>query len=152
MVKNNPIPLKSLDQIRQNELEKALSDSPELMLFYLAWLKNGLNAGKAYKALHPNVGEHSARTLGSRQLTKVDKQLIMATYTLDLETYFSQLREGLQATKWNSFTNEREADHSTRKDYLDKLGRLLGLDDSRDKPPVSEMINVVFNVPRPPNE
>lgn len=133
-------------------LEKAFHDSPELLLFYLAWVKNGLNASKAYKELHPDVSMHSASVLGSITLGKISKPVVLAAYNLDLETYFTQLKEGLAATKWNDFTEEREADHKTRKDYHDKLGRLLGLEDNRDRQAIGEMINVIINVPRPPNE
>lgn len=52
------------------QIEQVFEDKA-LALFYLTWLKNGLNATQAYLKLHPNVDYHSARTLGSRMLTKV---------------------------------------------------------------------------------
>ena len=109
-------------------LEKVFEGDTDLLLFYLSWLKNGLNATKAYKELHPEVTDGSAEVLGSRALGKVSKETVLQAYNLDLQKYFSQLKEGLDATKWNDFTGEREADHKTRKDYHDKLGRLLGVE------------------------
>src|SRR3990167_390003 len=105
------------------------------MLFYLTWIKHGLNASKAYQELHPDVDSHSCRTLGSRQLAKVDKEAIMQAYGLDKEIYFKQLKDGNEATRWNDFTGEMEADHKTRQAYHDKLGRLLGIE--VDKPSIN---------------
>ena len=110
------------------ELQKVFKGNLDLMLFYLTWIKNGLNASKAYKELHPNVDEHSARVLGSRQLAKINKEEIMRAYGLDKDLYFKQLFDGNLATKWNDFTGEREPDHKTRQAYHDKLGKLLGLE------------------------
>jgi hypothetical protein len=109
-------------------LEKAFKGNLDLVLFYLTWIKNGLKAGKAYKELHPEVNDHSADTLGSRELKKVEFPMVMQAYGLDSQKYFEQLKDGLDATKWNDFTGEREADHKTRQGYHDKLGRLLGFE------------------------
>jgi hypothetical protein len=110
-------------------LEKVFEGDTDLLLFYLSWLKNGLNAGKAYKELHPEITEGSSDTLGSRMLSKVEKGAVLQAYKLDIQKYFTQLKEGLDATKWNDFTGEREADHKTRQAYHDKLGRLIGLEE-----------------------
>lgn len=110
------------------EVIDIFEDDQDLLLFYLAWIKNGLNASKAYQELHKDVTEHSARTLGSRLLAKVDKRLVMQAYGLDLDRYFKQLREGLDAEKVNEFTGEMYPDHTTRKPYHDKLGKHLGLE------------------------
>ena len=109
-------------------LEKAFDGNLDLVIFYLTWLKNGLKAGIAYKELHPNVTKRSAETLGSRMLSKVELPMVMQAYGLDQDTYFDQLKQGIEANKWNDFTGEREADHRTRKPYHDKLGRLLGIE------------------------
>jgi len=120
--------VKDLTKPNVKQLEKIFEGDLDLVLFYLAWLKNGLNATKAYKELHPNVDEHSCSVLGCRQLAKVNKEAIMRAYGLDRELYFTQLKDGVQADKWNDFTGEREADHKTRKPYHDKLGNLLDLE------------------------
>lgn len=125
------------------KLQDAFGEDLDLFLFYLSWVKNGLNASKAYKELHPEVKPHSADTLGVRMLNKVDKSLVMQAYGLDQQLYFEQLKEALKATKWNDFTGEREADHKTRKDYHDKLGKLLGIEGDTS---ASIQVNVgVFN-------
>ncbi len=122
------------------ELEKIFDNNLDLLLFYLAWIKNGLKAGKAYKELHPDVDEHSADTLGSRLLKKVEVSMVMQAYGLNHELYWQQLKDGVQATKFNDFTGEREADHRVRKDYHDKLGRLLGIE--TETPSVLQQFNM----------
>lgn len=97
-------------------------------LFFIAWVKNGLNAKKAYLKLHPDVGEHSAETLGSRMLKKVEVSAVLSAYGLGIETYFDQLKAGLEAAKWNDFTGEREPDHKTRRAYHEVLGKLHGFE------------------------
>lgn len=113
-------------------LEKIFNGDLDLMLFYVAWIKNGLNSTKAYLELHPELTRESAQVLGSRQLAKIDRQVIMKSYGLDDDLYFKQLVDGIDATKWNDFTGEREADHKTRQGYHDKLGKLLAIE--TDKP------------------
>ena len=121
---------KSISQIKPNikELEKAFDGDLDLVLFFITWLKKGLVAKFAYQELHPDVTPESAEVGGSRMLSRVKRDYILAAYGLGPEKYFNQLKEGLEATKWNDFTGEREADHKTRKDYHDKLGKLLGIE------------------------
>lgn len=114
-----------------DELVKVFDGNLDLMLFYVTWIKNGLNAGKAYKELHPGVTDGSAYELGSRMLKKVEKEAVMRAYGLDHNTYFTQLKEALGATKWNDFTGEREADHKTREAYHTKLGKMLGIESDK---------------------
>jgi len=113
------------------KLEKAFDNDLDLMLFYLTWVKCGLNASKAYKELHPHVDEHSARVLGSRQLAKVNKPTIMQAYGLDHQTYFQQLADGMKAIK-SDITGQTYPDHKTRDVYHTKLGKILGIE--TDKP------------------
>ena len=115
-------------EIEIKSLEKAFDGNLDLVLFFVSWVKNGRNATKAYKELNPHVDIASAQVLGSRQLAKIDRFAVMESYGLGLETYFQQIKEGHQATKWNDFTGEREPDHATRKGYNDKLGKLLGVE------------------------
>lgn len=121
-------------------LETIFADDLDLLLFYVTWLKHGLNAGKAYQELHPEVTYGSARTLGSKLLTKIDKHVLMEAYGLDLQRYMQQLTDGLAATKRDQFTGELQDDHATRKPYHDKLGKLLGLETDA-LPPVAIQIN-----------
>jgi hypothetical protein len=120
-------------------------DDYDLFLFYLSWLKNGLNATVAYKELHPEVKEHSASVLGSRLLAKVDKNLLMQANGLDHQKYYNQLKDGMDATKWNDFTGEREPDHKTRQPYHDKLGKLLDIEKEKPSDVVIPIINIQIN-------
>ena len=109
------------------DLVKVFDGNLDLMLFYLTWIKCGLNASKAYKELHPNVTDHSSRVLGSRELARVSKTTIMEAYGLDQQTYFRQLEEGLKADR-SDMTGQIFPDHKTRKLYHETLGKLLGIE------------------------
>lgn len=110
------------------ELEVAFDGNLDLVLFFLKWIEKGQNATQAYLALHPNVDTASAAVLGSKILRKINIQAVMEAYGLGLETYLTQLRDGIEAKKRDQFTGEVEADHKTRAPYHDKLGKLLGIE------------------------
>lgn len=116
------------------ELVKVFDGNLDLMLFYVTWIKNGLNATKAYQELHPNVTYESARQLGSQTLAKIDKHALMRAYGLDHDLYFRQLGEGIHAGKRDQFSGEVSPDHKTRRLYHEVLGKLLGVES--DKPEV----------------
>ncbi len=119
--------VKDITKPNIKELEKAFRGDLDLMLFYITWIKHNRIAYKAYMELYPNVDEHTARTLGSRKLAKVDMQLVMQAYGLDHDLYFNQLYDGIHANK-SDITGQVFPDHKTRKDYHDKLGKLLGIE------------------------
>jgi|SRR6185437_10949027 len=123
------------------ELEVMFGEDTDLLLFYVAWLKNGLDAKAAYKELHPNVTDYSAKTLGSRTLKKVDRSLLLEAYGLDLQKYFTQLAAGLDAKKVNEFTGEMFPDHTTRKPYHDKLGKILGIEKDKALMEFNQQVN-----------
>lgn len=110
--------------------EMVLEDK-ELPIFLSKWFETGLNAGAAYKDLHPGVSDASARVLGCRKLTKVNVSAILAAYDLEFDDYFKLLKQGLTAMKWNEFTGELVPDYKTRALYHRTLGRLLGLEDTK---------------------
>lgn len=118
------------------QLEKVFNGDKSLLLFFISWIKNNKNATKAYLELHPGVTYESATVLGSRQLGKVNISTIMEIYGVGIQEYFTQLKEGHNAMKWNDFTGEREPDHKTRESYSKRIGRLLGIesDNSSIKP------------------
>lgn len=125
-VTTKKVTTKKVDKLK--ELMDIFNGNIDLALFYVTWIKNGLNASSAYKELHPEVDNHSARTLGSRQLAKVDKTAILQAYGLDYELYFQQLKEGILAEKRDQFSGEMYPDHKTREVYHTKLGKQLGLE------------------------
>jgi len=118
-------------------LEKEFDGDKDLCLFFISWLKNGQKGGVAYKELHPEVTDESAQVLGSKLLSKIKVSSILSVYGLTPEMYFQQLKDGLEANRTISTISGKEAnggtvdfidvpDHKTRKDYHDKLGKLLG--------------------------
>lgn len=118
-------------------LDKAFDGDKDLLLFFLSWLKNGQNGVKAYQELNPDTDYASAAVLASRLLKKVKIESILSVYGLDADAYFRQLKGGLEANRTISTISGKEAnggtvdfidvpDHKTRKDYHDKLGKLLG--------------------------
>ncbi len=145
--------LKQLPPPKLDELEEILDNDKNLVLFFLAWLKNGQNATKAYRELHPNVTYESAMVMGSNSLRKIKIPVIMETYGLDLNEYFKKLKEGLEATKVvsariilkkgsNELSNQEAnsrtddfievPDYAVRKQYHDKVGKLLGIEKDKE--------------------
>lgn len=118
-------------------IEQALNiDELDLLRFYGYYLKHNLNATKAYQELKPNVAESSAQSSGSMyvsRLMRLHPELILSAYGLDADKYTKQLAKGLEATKWNDYTGEREDDHKTRLPYHDKLGRLLKIEEKKQE-------------------
>ncbi len=106
-------------------MEEIVGDK-EVPIFLAEWLKNGLNASAAYKVLHPNVSDASARVLGSKKLTKINISAILAGYDLGVNDYILGLKEGLAALKFNELTGEKVADYRTRLEFHRILGKLLG--------------------------
>lgn len=111
------------------ELEEIIGDT-EVTLFFLAWLKNSRSAKAAYQELHPNVDENSAKTLGSRMLSKVDRSLVLAAYGLDINAYMTQLKDGLNAERYvdDGEGMVKEPDHKTRREYHKALGQVMGIE------------------------
>ncbi len=110
-------------------------DDVALATFMAEYMKNGKNATKAYTKLHPTVSDLSARVLGARQLTKVNISDVLELYDCGLELYFTQLKNGLEAT--HPVVNDGEIieyvdDHKTRRPYHKALGELHGIEGKRD--------------------
>jgi hypothetical protein len=110
----------------------------KLFKFYEYLVSHNFNAGKAYQDMvRDTEGREikitSARVTGHyylKRLMETNKGAVVRSfaeqYGLDDNKYFTQLRDGLEADRWNDFTGEREPDHKTRKGYHDKLGQMLG--------------------------
>lgn len=127
------------------ELKEDFGDDIELLTFYICWLKNGMNASKAYRELHPEVTEASSEVLGHRALRKVKEKVgaeaIASLYGLNIDLYMEQLRDGNKAMKRDQFSGEMYPDHAVRLKYHDKLGKLLGLEQEQSAPNVQ--VNVL---------
>lgn len=97
-------------------IDEMIGGDKEIALFLSEWLKNGLNASAAYKILHPNVSDASARVLGSKKLAKINISAILAGYDIGYSDYILGLKEGLSAMKFNELTGEKVPDykHSLR--------------------------------------
>jgi hypothetical protein len=122
-----------------NDLEEKFGGDKELVIFFLAWLKNGRNATKAYLAINPDVTTESAAVMGSLKLRKIKNDIgidvILDVYGLGVDAYINQLKEGLEATKFiDEFGILSVADHATRRTYHEVLGKLLGLEKKDEKP------------------
>ena len=107
-------------------IDEMIGGDKEIALFLSEWLKNGLNASAAYKALHPKVSDASARVLGSKKLAKINISAILAGYDLGYNDYILGLKEGLNAMKLNEQTGEKVPDYRTRLEFHRILGKLLG--------------------------
>jgi hypothetical protein len=110
---------------------EACGNDEEVAQFYLVWLQNGRNATKAYLALHPEVKQNSACILGGRLLGKVNKTEIARAYGISYETYFKQLKEGMNAKKQIRFFGkviDEQPDHKIRRAYHEAVGEMLGME------------------------
>lgn len=121
-----------------HDLEEKFGGDKELVIFFLAWLKNGRNATKAYLEINPDVTTESAAVMGSLKLRKIKNDIgidvILDVYGLGVDAYIKQLKEGLEATKFvDDFGILEVADHSTRRTYHEVLGKLLGLEKIDEK-------------------
>jgi hypothetical protein len=123
----------------------ACNNDVELAEFFVEWLNNGKNAMLAYKKTHPDVTEGSAAVLGSRWLSRVNKSALLEAYGLNVDKYLTQLKEGVEADKWNDFTGDREPDHRARKPYHDKLGQLIGMETKEEVKPQINIQNIIGN-------
>lgn len=118
---------------------EAVGGDTELALFFMQYIKNGRDAGKAYKFLHKNVTAGSSRVLGSRMLARVNKEMILESYGMGFGAYMKQLKEGLEATNV-TYEKVKDADgneeveiievpdHRTRRHYHKALGDILKLE------------------------
>ena len=121
-------------------LEEALGGDKELVLFFLAWIKNGRIASHAYKSLNPNVTDESSAVLGHRmyqKLREVNLSLILESYGLGPDKYFSKLQEGLEATKFEDlsgggFGKDEVPDYNARRKYHEALGKMLKVEGMGD--------------------
>lgn len=110
---------------------EACGNDEEVAQFYLIWLQNGRNSGKAYMALHPEIGIESARVLGHRLLMKVNKSEIARAFGISYDTYFKQLKEGMNAKKQIRFFGkviDEQPDHKVRRAYHEAVGEMLGVE------------------------
>jgi hypothetical protein len=126
------MPKEIAKQLTLGELEKAFEGDVDLMLFFVSWLKNGMKASFAYKELHPNVSVASSEVLGHKWLSRIKEKIgldsVMSCYGLNLDTYITQLKAGVEAEKRDQFSGEMYPDHAVRLKYHDKIGKLLGIE------------------------
>lgn len=110
---------------------EACGNDEKVAAFFLLWLQNGRDASQAYlAAINPNVTKHSAETLGSRMLSRVERATLAKAYGLGYDEYFKQLKAGLKATRLQSinFETHEVEDHKTRRDYHKALGEIIGVE------------------------
>lgn len=137
MAKSKP---KNIDPQELVDLAGGLDEA----LFFLAWIKNGQDATAAYEEMHPQIAHTSAKVGGHRMLTRVNPRALLSVFNLGPDRYLKQLSEGLNATKWNDFTGDREPDHNARVKYHDKLGKLLGIESNT--PSTLVQVNSQFQI------
>jgi hypothetical protein len=135
------------------EINQDSVDQIKSKQFFETWVKYAGNSSKAYKRLHPNVSNASARVLGARQLAKVNIKDLLASIGLTHERYLEKLAEGINAEKvtsvkyWDATKHEGKyfygevtvPDHVARVKYLKILGRLLGV----ERGPEGTSVNIV---------
>jgi len=146
-------------------LEEALGGDKELILFFLSYLKHDRNASQAYKYLHPGCTDDSCRVLGSRQLAKVNINIILESYDLGIDTYIKKIKEGLEASEIEIinarikkgkkgkngkkdtiiYQEIKRPNHAVQDKYHTKLGELLGINGSAPTTNVAVQVNNLIN-------
>ena len=100
------------------------------------------NKGKSVSNAMLEVGYPPATARNPQQVTKSKGwQELMEQYLPD-EKLAKVHEEGLEATKWNDFTGDREKDYSVRKQYLELGYKVKGK--MSDRPNVQ--VNVLNNI------
>lgn len=102
----------------------------------------GISKGKAMR-----IGGYSHSTANTPQrLTNSQAYIEWAKTQLPPEKLFKAHRESLDATKWNDFTGEREADHSIRLKAAVEGYKVLGVGALNSNGAVSNtQINIVID-------
>ena len=77
-------------------IKEACGNDPKVVEFFLMYLQKRRNATEAYLALRPGLDRKTAKTLGSRMLSKVDRTLLMDSYGIGIEKYLAKIEEGLE--------------------------------------------------------
>lgn len=107
--------------------------TPKLTLKQQKWLKVYFETGNATKATlsaydvdDPKI----AATMGVENRIKLKDvvQRIMEKKGLDIQHLVGTVYNATEATKWNDFTGEREADHATRLKAVEVANKWLGID------------------------
>lgn len=111
-------------------------------VFLDAWAKCGFKCGRAYKFLHPDVTDESAKVMGSRMLSKINLEEVLEMRNLGKDRYYDVLEEGLKATRTVSGigdANEKSIefvdvpDYRTIREYHKALGKALRVEIDRSE-------------------
>lgn len=136
-------------------VKELFNGDTELALFFGAWLECERNATKAMLKIRPSLSYATAATLGWRMLKKVDKELVLQSYDLNLDAWMNQLKDGMNAKKVISAkiigkkadesTDDfiEVPDHQARLPYHTKLGELLGIEGKKNDAPVMQFFQFI---------
>lgn len=132
-----------------DELLELCGGDKKLATFFTYWLANGLNATKAFQQMNPDSPYRSAKTLGGRLLSRVDRKMLAYAYGVDHKKYFKQLNEALTATKFvdDGETMIEVPDHQARRPYHAVLGQILDVEQ-----PGGNRVAVQVNIDRTTDE
>jgi hypothetical protein len=121
------------------KLAKQFENRPKLLEFFFAWVANNRNGVKAYQSLHPNcsygtAGVRSCQML--KEITDIDKTIILEAYGIGHDKYFEQMKEGIEATDETG-----NPDHKTRYQYHRDLGEILKIREAKGDTNIGIQIN-----------
>jgi hypothetical protein len=122
------------------KLLKQFEGRQKLLEFFMAWLENGRNGVKAYQSLHPNCAYMTAGVRASqmlKEITELDKTIVLEAYGIGHDKYFQQMKEGLEAVD-----EMNKPDHRARYPYHKDLGEILGVRTPKEGTTVAVQINL----------
>jgi len=125
------------------KINKEYKLTPKQSVFFHEWLNNGGNGVKAALKAYDTTDLSAAGVIAHDNLKKLNNPMrfYLEYKGTGLGTIADVIDGALNATKWNDFTGEREADHNIRLKAVDKLGKYMGVE-----PQESTGTNVQVNI------
>lgn len=98
--------------------------------FFEEWLKNGGNGTQAAMKVYDTTEYASAGQIAYENLRKLENPMkfYMEHKGIGIGKITQIISEAMDATKWNDFTGEREADHAIRLRAVERVTKMTGME------------------------
>ena len=115
--------------------------------FFKEYLKDG-NGTRAAKVAYNVKDDNSASSLAYETLRKLENPMrsLMESMGITAMDLIKTTDEARLAEKWNDFTGEKEADHTTRLKAVSLMLKMAGYEEKREAPQVNIQNNVLNSI------
>lgn len=115
--------------------------------FFKEYLKDG-NGTRAALAVYGTDDYQSAASIASENLKKLESPMraLMESMGITAMDLIQTTNEARGAEKWNDFTGEKEADHTTRLKAVGMLLKMAGYEEKKEAPQVNIQNNVLNSI------